>query len=56
MRTGRLSSSTLAGIAGVLLLISLINRNPEVAANRAKVVGVGVFFTALFLTLRFWLG
>jgi hypothetical protein len=37
---------TLAGVAVVLDIIALMSSNPEVAANRAKVVGVGVFFTA----------
>jgi hypothetical protein len=47
---------TLAGIAAVLLIVSVFNRNPEVAASRAKVVGVGVFFTALFFALGLWFG
>ena len=42
-------------IAGVLLLIAFISPDSEVATKRAQVMGFGVFFTALFLVLGFWL-
>ena len=34
----------------------MVNPETQVAASRPKIVGTGVFFTALFLTLGFWLG